>query len=133
MNGNTPYAGRPGVIPAGERSTADQRDLSPEQRQLLREHVSKVVTQTREYLPDTYTVGGQLRRGMGGPEAAIAVQPPVGHPISAGFEPATGDRTGADSMGADDFNAREVAQGLAATAALQVKEAMDGENVLAAR
>lgn len=127
MNGNTPYAGRPGTTPAGQRASADLADLSPEQRRRLRDHVDDIVAITREYLPDAYTVGGELRNGASGPEAAVAVEPPVGHPVSAGFAPDT------DDIDEADFEAREVARGLAATAAFQVKSALDGNETMAAR
>jgi hypothetical protein len=127
MNGNTPYAGRPGVTQAGRRAPADVPELTPDQKRVLREHVSDVVTLTRDYLPDAYAVGGELRQGAGGPEAAVAVEPPVGHPVSAGFTP-----DGEDVADAD-FEPREVARGLAATAALQVKQTLDGDETMAAR
>lgn len=127
MNGNTPYAGNPGVTPAGQRASADVANLSPEQRRILREHVSEIVSFTREYLPDAYVVGGELRQGATGPEAAVAVEPPVGHPVSAGFAPEGEDLEDAD------FEPREVARGLAATAALQVKRSIDGNETMAAR
>jgi hypothetical protein len=127
MNGNTPYAGRPGVTAAGKRATADVPELSPEQRRLLQDHVSEIVSVTKEYLPDAYAVGGELRQGTGGPEAAVAVEPPVGHPVSAGFSP------DAEAIENAEFDPREVARGLAATAALQVKQAVDGSEAMAAR
>lgn len=127
MNGNTPYAGLPEVTPAGRRSTVDLPRLSADQRRILREHVSDIVARTREYLPDEYAIGGELRQGVDGPEATVAVEPPVGHPVSAGFAPDLEDIEDAD------FDAQEVARGLAATAALQVKQALDGEEDLAAR
>jgi hypothetical protein len=127
MNGNTPYAGRPGVTAAGQRAAADVPELTPDQRRLLQNHVTDIVTRTRRFLPDAYAVGGGVQAGAGGPEATVAVEPPVGHPVSAGFTP--------DGEELDDaeFDADEVARGLAATAALQVKQALDGDETLAAR
>lgn len=125
MNGNTPHAGLPGVTPPGQRSADDLPELTPEQHRRLREQVSEIAAITREYLPDEYAIGAELRRGHSGPEATVAVEPPVGHPVSAGFAL---DLDEVDDM---DVDADEVARGLAATAALQVKQVMDGEEMAA--
>ena len=125
MNGNTPYAGLPGEISPGERASQDLPELTPDQRRILREHVSEIAAITREYLPDGYAIGAEVRQGAGGPEAMVAVEPPVGHPVSAGFTPDLEDLDDAD------LDAAEVARGLAATAALQMKQAMDGEELAA--
>lgn len=130
MNGNNPYAGRPGVTPAGERAPADEPDLTPDQRRALREHLSAIADHTRDLLPGEYAVAAELRNGATGPEATVAVKPPVGHAVSAGYAPDAEDLA-AEELPLDDV--AEVARGLAATAALQVKRAMAGENDLAAR
>lgn len=130
MNGNTPYAGRPGVTSAGERASADAADLSAEQRRVLREHLSAIADHTRELLPGEYAVAAEIRQGVTGPEATVAVQPPVGHAVSAGYTP---DQTDLDAEELPLDDVTEVAHGLAATAALQVKQAMADENELAAR
>ena len=64
MNGNNPYAGSPGVTPAGQRATEDMPELTPEQRRHLRSHVSEIVAMTRELLPDEYAIGGELHQGV---------------------------------------------------------------------
>jgi hypothetical protein len=120
MNGNNPYAGAPGVVDAGRPEAAE---LSAAQKESLRTAVAGIVSQTRTYLPDGYTVGSELSTGVNGPQATVAVQPPVGNPVSAGFTPDADDlETGLDQSDRD-----EVARGLAASAALQVMNAMDGK------
>jgi len=121
MNGNNPYAGAPGVVDAGQPS-ADE--LTPEQARTLRQAVSGIVAQTRTYLPDSYAIGSQLSPGADGPMATVAVHPPAGHPVSAGFTP---DIEELDAGLTDDDRA-EVARGLAASAALQVMNAV-GDDV----
>jgi hypothetical protein len=119
MNGNNPYAGAPGVVDAGQ-SEPTAGDVSPEQRELLRTAVSAIVARTRTYLPEGYTVGSELSYGQNGPEATVAVHPPVGRPVSAGFQPDVEDL----EAGLDDDDREEVARGLAASAALQVMNAV---------
>jgi hypothetical protein len=130
MNGNNPYAGRPGTTAAGQRDPADELELTADQRRMLQDHLSAIAAHTRELLPGEYSVAAELRRGATGPEATIAVRPPVGHPVSAGFSPEEADLD-ADELPVDDV--AEVAHGLAATAALQVKQAMKETDDLAAR
>ncbi len=118
MNGNTPYGGAPGVVDAGQRST--DVELTQNQRQSLQRAVAGIVSQTRSYLPDSYTVGSELSYGSNGPTATVAVRPPAGHPVSAGFAPDLDDlETGLETDERD-----EVARGLAASAALQVMDAV---------
>lgn len=121
MNGNTPYAGQPGITDAGRRASGDIPDLSSEQRRALQAGLDTVAAQTREYLPDEYVVGAQIVAGMDGPEGTIAVQPPVGPAVSAGFDPDF-----EDSEGITEADRNEVAQQLAASAAFQVKQAVSG-------
>jgi hypothetical protein len=118
MNGNTPYGGAPGVLEAGQSSTTV--DLTHDQRRALRQAVAGIVARTRSYLPDSYAVGSELTHGANGPTATVAVRPPAGHPVSAGFAPDVDEiETG---IGADERD--EVARGLAASAALQVMDAV---------
>lgn len=118
MNGNTPYGGAPGVTEAGQPST--EIDLTQDQRRALRRAVAGIVTRTRSYLPDSYTVGSELSSGSNGPTATVAVRPPAGRPVSAGLTPDLEDiETG---LAADERD--EVARGLAASAALQVMDAI---------
>lgn len=130
MNGNTPYAGRPDIADAGRRASADIPDLSTEQRRALQAGLDTVAARTREYLPDEYVVGAQIVAGMDGPQGTIAVQPPVGPAVSAGFEP---DFDDPDGEGITEEDRNEVARGLAASAALQVKQAVSGAVVPVAR
>lgn len=116
MNGNTPYAGRTEVTDAGRRASTDVPDLSADERRALRSGLDTVAARTREFLPDEYVVGAQIVAGTDGPEGTVAVQPPVGPAVSAGFTP---DMDGDDGISDDDRD--EVAHQLAATAALQVK------------
>ncbi len=118
MNGNTPYAGLPETTAAGRTVPDDQPELTSDQRRALRGDLSKVTRRVRRYLPDEYVVGAEVSNGSGGPEAMVAVQPPVGHPISAGFQP---DHEAEEYIPESDRE--ELARGLAASAALQVKHA----------
>ncbi|GAB3413094.1 DUF5811 family protein [Haloparvum alkalitolerans] len=121
MNGNNPYAGAPGVAGAGEPEPVD---LSPDQERALRTAVAGIVDRTESYLPDGYIVGSELSVGTGGATATVAVNPPAGHPVSAGFAPDPEEL----ETGIEDTDAEEVAKGLAASAAVQVMNAVgDGE------
>src|SRR6056297_2652777 len=121
MNGNNPYAGVDGVTEAGQRANVDVPDLSPEQKESLHNSVATIATRTREFLPDEYVVGSKVADAGNGPQAQVSVQPPVGHPVSAGFQPDLSDFDG-DEL--DSHEEDEVARGLAASAALQVKQVM---------
>ncbi|WIV66766.1 DUF5811 family protein [Natrialbaceae archaeon AArc-T1-2] len=122
MNGNTPYAGLPGVTGAGQRASADVPEISGDQKRTLHRDVSQIAARTRELLPNEYVVDSEISHGVGGPQVTVAVQPPVGRPVSAGFSPDLGDQ--ADEIISTDER-DEVARGLAASAALQVKLAMN--------
>lgn len=125
MNGNTPYGGRPGTVDAGQGSS----DLSTDEIRRLRRAVAGIADRTRGYLPDEYAVGADVRAGARGVEATVAVQPPAGDPVSAGFTP---DRSAlAEGIGADDRE--EVARGLAASAAIQVMGAVGDDFTPTAR
>lgn len=118
MYGNTPYAGRPD-------GSDDAVELSPATRRALQEGVSRVAAKTRRYLPDDYLVGSQVGQTQEGPRVTISVQPPIGNPVSAGFAP-DADADPDEPIPAEDEE--EVARGLAASAALQVKQAL-GDDV----
>ena len=117
MNGNNPYAGPPGVTDAGEPAPVE---LSPEQERRLRRTVAGIVSRTESYLPDGYAVGSELSVGTDGPQATVAVNPPAGHPVTAGFTPDLDEL----EAGIADSDADEVARGLAASAAIQVMDAV---------
>jgi len=125
MNGNNPYGGVPGVTDAGQRANTDVPDLSTEQKESLRTSITTIASQTRKFLPDEYTVGSTVSDDGNGPQAQVSVQPPVGHPVSAGFRPDVDDFDGNEL---DTHEEGEVARGLAASAALQVKQ-MLGDDV----
>lgn len=120
MNGNTPYAGLPGITEAGKRAPADVPDLTGEQKRVLREEVTRIAALTREYLPDEYVVNSNVGKGVAGPQARVAVHPPVGDPVSADFSPDADALDGEHSPIGDD-DPSDVARGLAANAAFQVK------------
>ena len=124
MNGNNPYAGAPGVVDAGKPS--HDVDLTPDQMHALRRAVAGIVAQTRTYLPDSYVIGSQLSHGAEGPMATVAVDPPAGHAVSAGFTPDLDDL----ESGLSETDREEVARGLAASAALQVMTAVDDEDLV---
>ncbi|WP_336343611.1 DUF5811 family protein [Halalkalicoccus ordinarius] len=128
MNGNTPYAGLPGTTDAGQRALDDVPELTTDQRRTLRGDLAEITRRVRTYLPDEYVVGAEVSQGSGGPEATVAVQPPAGHPISAGFQP---DLEGEEYITEEDCE--EVARGLAASAALQVKQAVPDDVTPTAR
>lgn len=122
MNGNNPYAGPSNVTQAGKRSDTDLPDLSSDQKRQLRRSVSQIAAATRDYLPDEYIVDADVSHSAGGPRATVAVQPPIGRPVSAGF---TADLdAGEEDALVDEDDQTEVARGLAASAALQVKLAV---------
>lgn len=96
MHGNAPQTG---VDP----------ELSPDQRRALRQDCSAVARRARELLPDEFVVGSELVEANDGVRATVAVRPPGGTIVSAGF---TADET-ADR---DD-----IAHSIAASAALEAK------------
>ncbi|KAB1193185.1 hypothetical protein GJR96_06890 [Haloferax sp. MBLA0076] len=127
MNGNNPYAGAPGVTGAGQPSHG--AELTGEQMDSLRRVVAGIVSRTESYLPEGFAVGSELSTGPNGPLATVAVHPPVGHPVSAGFSP---DADELDA-GLTDEDRDEVARGLAASAAFQVMSAVGDDITPAAR
>lgn len=126
MNGNNPYGGAPGVVDAGR---PNEEDLSAEQVRTLREAVAGIVSRTQSYLPEGYAIGSELSYGTNGPQATVAVHPPVGRPVSAGFTPDENDL----ETGLTDDDRDEVARGLAASAAFQVMNAVGDELTPTAR
>ncbi|MFA9425631.1 DUF5811 family protein [Natronorubrum sp. A-ect3] len=123
MNGNTPYAGLPGETGAGQRAAADVPDLSRAQKRLLHRDVSRIAARTREFLPDEYVVDSDISSGLTGPQVTVAVRPPIGHAVSAGFTPDVEEVAAAEEV-ITAAERDEVARGLAASAALQVKQAV---------
>ena len=113
MNGNYPGSGA-GII---DTQSTDV-DLSGGQKRALRTAVASIVAETESYLPEGYHVGSELQDG--GPAATVAVDPPAGHPVTAGYTPDVDEL----EAGLDDETQREVAQGLAASAVLQVMDAV---------
>ncbi|SIR66002.1 DUF5811 family protein [Natronorubrum thiooxidans] len=123
MNGNTPYAGLPGETGAGQRAAADVPELSRAQKRLLHRDVSRIAARTREFLPDEYVVDSDISSGLTGPQVTVAVRPPIGHAVSAGFTPDLEEVVAAEEV-ITAAERDEVARGLAASAALQVKQAV---------
>lgn len=107
---------------------SDEPTLTPEQRRSLRKDLSSVASRTRELLPGDFVVGSELKAGATGPEATIAVQPPVGSVVSAGYSP-----EGEEDVTINDDELEDLAMGLAASAALQVKQAFPEDNGAAAQ
>ncbi|QLH76711.1 hypothetical protein HZS55_05055 [Halosimplex rubrum] len=105
----------------------DPETLSPDQRRQLERDLSRVAQQTRRLLPEEFVVGSDLTAGSDGPEATVAVRPPVGPVVSAGYTPEEADATITEDEQTD------LAQGLAASAALQVKQALSGSTSPTAR
>lgn len=131
MNGNTPYAGTPAVTQAGHRAQADLPSISSDDTRQLHRDVTAIADATRQYLPDEYLVDVDISHGASGPRATVAVQPPVGSPVSAGFSPSADDL--AEEPIIEQSDREEVARGLAASAALQVKRALSGSVTPAAQ
>ncbi|MBX0296359.1 DUF5811 family protein [Haloarcula nitratireducens] len=108
MYGNTSFGG-----------DTEKVTLTPEQRQTLREDLASVAARTRDLLPGEFVVGSEISDGEAGPRATIAVQPPVGSVVSAGYAPEDPESA---TITADERD--DLAQGIAASAALQVKQVM---------
>lgn len=128
MYGNSPHAGAHGTD-SGRVGGGDGGELTGDQRRRLQAGVADIAAITRELLPEPYVVGGQVQSGTDGVEVTVAVQPPVGNPVSAGFQP----EFDSDEDPIPSGDRQEVARGLAASAALQVKRALDGDVPQAAR
>ena len=120
MNGNTPYGGLPGTTQAGRRTNADLPELTSDERRRFRRDVTRIAARTREFLTDEYVIDASVNHGAAGPQARVAVQPPIGHPVTAGVTPDETDFEAGEVV--DDADRQEVARGLAASAALQVKQ-----------
>lgn len=104
MHGNTPHAGPSDAEP------------SPDRRRALRRELVDVATSTRDLLSDEFVVGGEISDDEGALHATVAVQPPAGSVVSAGFEPEAADT-------ADGADVESLAQDLAAGAVLEAKHA----------
>lgn len=101
MHGNTPHAGPADAEP------------SPERRRALRRELVDVATSTRDLLSDEFVVGGEISGDDGALQATVAVQPPAGSVVSAGFDPDVEDDEGVESLARD----------LAAGAVIEAKHA----------
>jgi len=106
MYGNTPF-----------RDDQAAGELTPQERRALRDELSSVAARTRELLPAEFVVGSEIVLGVDGPRATVAVQPPVGAVVSADYTPG-------EQLEVDAEEREDIATGLAASAALQVKGAM---------
>ncbi|WP_254840668.1 DUF5811 family protein [Natronomonas marina] len=100
MHGNSPHAG-----PA-------EAEPSIESRRALRRELVDVATSTRALLSDEFVVGAEISGNTDGLQATVAVQPPAGSVVSAGFDPDE-----------DDATAETLAQELAAGAVFEAKRA----------
>jgi hypothetical protein len=123
VNGNNPHAGLPGITEAGKRAQADLPELTDDQRRGIRREIVRIAARTREFLPDEYVVDSNVAVGISGPRGTVAVHPPAGHPVSADLSL---ELDGSD-FDVDDDDREEVARGLAASAALQVKRSVKGD------
>jgi len=117
-----------GNLSATGENASDDPALTPDQRRVLRKNLTSVAARTRELLPGDFVVGSELRSGTGGLEATVAVQPPVGSVVSAGYSPSEDDDIAIDADEREDL-----AVGLAASAALQVKQAFPDDQAAAAQ
>lgn len=99
--------------------TSPGADVSPERRRALRRELVDLATSTRALLSDEFVVGGEITGDSGGVRATIAVQPPAGSVVSAGFDP-----------DGEDADRETFARELAAGAVLEAKHAaMDVDRV----
>ena len=108
MYGNSPLGG-----------DTEKVTLTREQRQTLRRDLASVAARTRDLLPGEFVVGSEVSDSDTGPRATIAVQPPVGSVVSADYRPDDAESATISTEEMDDL-----AQGIAASAALQVKQVM---------
>jgi hypothetical protein len=106
MYGNTPFGDETASL-----------ELTADQRKAIRRDLSTVAARTRELLPSEFVVGSEITQGTSGPRATVAVQPPVGSVVSA-------DYTIEDDITIEEAEREDLAMGLAASAALQMKQAM---------
>lgn len=106
MYGNTPFGDEPAGL-----------DLSPDQRRVLRRELTSIAARTRELLPSEFVVGSEITSGTDGPRATVAVRPPVGSVVSADYTPD-------GQISIEEREREDLAMGLAASAALQMKRAM---------
>ena len=86
--------------------------VTPERRRALRRELVDVATSTRELLPDEFVVGGEISGDPDALQATVAVQPPAGSVVSAGFDPD------------GDADATALARDLAASAFLEARHAV---------
>lgn len=115
MYGNTPFSDEPSEL-----------ELTTEQRKHLRQELSTVADRTRDLLPSEFVVGSELVDGSNGPQATVAVQLPVGGIVSANCSLT-------DELTIDETQREDLAVGLAASAALQVKQAHQDDHSPVAR
>jgi len=115
-----------GNAPVGDEPSTP--DLTVEDRKVLRRDLASVAAETRDLLPSDFVVGSEITAGTQGPRATVAVQPPVGSVVSADYTP---DVDAGVAM--EDDERRDIAQGLAASAALQVKRAFPDDEPPAAQ
>lgn len=88
MHGNTPHAG------------PLEAEASPERRRALRRELVDIATSTRALLSDEFVVGGEISDNDG-LHATVAVQPPAGSVVSAGFDSDADGDDGVDSLARD--------------------------------
>ena len=130
MTGNTPYAGQPTDTDAG-RLRSDVPTSRPSSAGRSGGAQTSIAARTREYLPDEYVVGSQIRAGAGGPQVTVAVRRRSATPSARGSRTRRRPRGGRGTH--PDEERDEVARGLAASAALQVKQALSDADVPVAR
>jgi len=113
-----------GNAPFGDETKAVE--LTGEQRRELQRELASVAAHTRELLPGEFVVGSEITTGVDGPEATVAVRPPVGSVVSAGYTPD-------EEIDISRQERVDIARGLAASAALQVKRAIPEDDAPTAR
>lgn len=96
-----------------------EEHLQSSEHRALIEEVATITATTREYLPDTFAVHGDVSAGHDGPEVSLEVHPPVGPPVSAGVSPVA---TEGEHAAFTPDECEEVAKQLAASTAVQLRQ-----------
>ena len=112
-----------GNAPSGDDP---ETNVTAAERKQLRQDLDAVAARTRALLPEAFAVGSELVGDANGLQATIAVEPPIGHVVSANYIPD-------DDLTIDEADRDELATGLAASAVLQAKEATSGDPTPAAK
>lgn len=93
-------------------------DPQPARQRALVEEVDSITAATRQYLPNSFQVHGEVTAGRSGPLVSLEVKPPIGPPVSAGLTPELVDE---EHVAFSPDEREELARKLAASAAVQLR------------